>query len=138
MVTELSTAVLDELLLFGTILIFHVLIVDEMRPLELELSRTPLNVLRMLRELRRLLNDTLVRIAVRALLKVLLFLRVIRKLVVRVCVVGALPIIVLLLLKRLVLLLNELVTLSCFIQLRRIELLKILLLLEVLVEAGQV
>ena len=99
MVTELSTAVLDELLLFGTILILHVLIVDEMRPLELELSRTPLNVLRMLRELRRLLNDTLVRIAVRTLLKVLLFLRVIRKLVVRVCVVGALPIIVLLLLK---------------------------------------
>ena len=82
----------------------------------------------------------LVRIAVRALLIVLrlLFLRVIRKLVVRVCVVGALPVIVLLLLKRLVLLLNELVTLSCFIQLRRIELLKILLLLEVLVEAGQV
>ena len=81
---------LDELLLIGTILILHVLIVDEMRPLELELSRTPLNVLRMLRELRRLLNDTLVRIAVRTLLKVLLFLRVIRKLIVRVCVVGAL------------------------------------------------
>ena len=53
----------------------------------------------MLRELRRLLNDTLVRIAVRALLKVLLFLRVIRKLVVRVCVVRALLIIVLLFLK---------------------------------------
>lgn len=81
---------LDELLLIGTILIVHVLIVDKMRPLELELSRTPLNVLRMLRELRRLLNDTLVRIAVRTLLKVLLFLRVIRKLIVRVCVVGAL------------------------------------------------
>ena len=81
---------LDELLLIGAILIVHVLIVDKMRPLELELSRTPLNVLRMLRELRRLLNDTLVRIAVRTLLKVLLFLRVIRKLIVRVCVVGAL------------------------------------------------
>ena len=81
---------LDELLLIGTILIVHVLIVDKMRPLELELSRTPLNVLRMLRELRCLLSDTLVRIAVRTLLKVLLFLRVIRKLIVRVCVVGAL------------------------------------------------
>ena len=90
MATELSTAMLDELLLIGTILILHVLIVDEMRPLELELSRTPLNVLRMLGELRCLLSDTLVRIAVRTLLKVLLFLRVIRKLIVRVCVVGAL------------------------------------------------
>ena len=99
MATELSTAMLDELLLIGTILILHVLIVDEMRPLELELSRTPLNVLRMLGELRRLLSDTLVRIAVRTLLKVLLFLRVIRILVVRVCVVGALLIIVLILLK---------------------------------------
>ena len=36
------------------------------------------------------------------------------------------------------LLLNELMTLPCFIQLRRVKLLKILLLLEVLVEAGQV
>ena len=90
---------LDELLLIGTILILHVLIVDEMRPLELELSRTPLNVLRMLGELRRLLSDTLVRIAVRTLLKVLLFLRVIRILVIRVCVVGALFIIVLILLE---------------------------------------
>ena len=36
------------------------------------------------------------------------------------------------------LLLNELMALPCFIQLRRVKLLKILLLLEVLVEAGQV
>ena len=96
---ELSAILLDELLLFSAILVLlHVLIVDKMWLLELELSRTCLNVLRMIRMLSRLLHHgTMVTIAVRAL-KVLLFLRVIRKLIARVCV-RALFVIILLLLQ---------------------------------------